>query len=134
MEKNKFFLLAGTTLAAVGIGGLGFALNADESVSSQPDQPAQYVMMAGKLDVTSEFNGQPYTMNTMVLLNTQTGKMWLLQTQVNQSNNPVINNANLIPVNFSNGPTDPQALLNSGADQPGVIGPANGIDVQQLNQ
>lgn len=134
MERNKFFFWAGIGLSVAGIGGLGLALNADESVSSQPDQPAQYVMMAGKLDVTSEFNGEPHTMNTMVLLNTQTGKMWILQTQVNQNNNPVINNANLIPVNFSSGPTDPQTSFNSGATQPGVIGPGNGIDVQQLNQ
>ncbi|WP_176014770.1 hypothetical protein [Victivallis sp. Marseille-Q1083] len=80
---------------------------AAEAVSSQNYTPARYAVISGPLDVVSEFNNQPYTMNAMLLLNTETGQVWMLQANVRQQNEPELNSAFWYPVLVSREQVNP---------------------------
>ena len=127
-------LLAAGIAAAVG-GAFAVSRASAEDTAATTTQtytPNRFALLAGKVDVNSMVSGQPYTMNTIVLLDGQTGHVWMLQATVSQNNVPVLSQATFVPAQISN-----QALLpppGPNAEFNGDIQPnAEGVDMP-MNQ
>lgn len=130
MNKSFVSVFAGCALlAAAGVytAQKAFAQDGSETATTQTYKANRYAIIAGKLDVATQTDGNPYTMNAMVLLDTQTGQTWMMQSMVEQSNDPVVLSAAFVPVELSNTPLPPVNYDHNAAMEGDITTNAQGI-------